>query len=858
MARGEQQRSTRAWRPRLAVGAIAVAAAVAWAGSALAAAPMQPTAGRTRVGDPPPLAYVARTIGAVPASTAIHLTVVLKPRHALALARYARGVSTPGSRVYRAFLTPAQFAARYGASTAEVRSVQGSMRARGLLVGPPTANRLAIPVRGSAAQIERAFAISFRRVLMRGGERAVVANAAPALDRGIAGDVQAVIGLTSVSAPKPLVDRATATSRSSRPIGPGGTGVRAAGDAPQACPAASAAAQSDGAYTADQIASTYGFSGLYVSGAEGQGETVAVYELESYNPSDVAQYQSCYGTSASIGNVMVDGGPGGPPAGSGEAALDIEQLIGLAPKAGILVYEGPNSTNDAPGSGPYDTLSRMITDDRARVVSISWGECEQAHGLGATNFLNSEDTLFQEAATQGQSVVSATGDQGSEDCPDSSTLAVDDPGSQPFVTGVGGTTLEAVGPPPTEAVWNRGGPSSGSFGAEGGAGGGGVSSAWQMPGYQRNAPNALHVLGRYSSGSDCGNSGGYCREVPDVAADADPYSGYVFYWSGNAPGQGVAGWQAVGGTSAAAPVWAALLADANSSSACRATAIGFANPDLYQLAATNYGEYFNDITSGNNDFTGTGNGLYPAGPEYDMASGVGSPNAATLGPALCRGALHVENPGSQISTVGQHVSLKTATSALPGTDLHFYATDLPPGLSISGTTGRITGRPKRIGTWRSGVAALGRDLSLRGAFFDWHVGGSPRLTHTSVSGVAAGHARLSFTITAGRSAAWLMKISVRLRSGLAFSHISRRVSITIAGAKRGAFTVRLVGGRLQITVAKPVWRIRVTVRSGAIRTSRSLAAAARGRRAPVIAVDVMTTDSAGHGVAVHAHIRPHG
>ena len=113
------------------------------------------------------------------------------------------------------------------------------------------------------------------------------------------------------------------------------------------------------AYTAPEIASAYGFDGLFDAGDEGQGVTIAVYELESDDPADLAAYRSCYGTDTTIRYVEVDGGPEpttGP--GSGEAALDIEQLIGLAPRARLLVYQGPNSNADSPGSGPYDETER--------------------------------------------------------------------------------------------------------------------------------------------------------------------------------------------------------------------------------------------------------------------------------------------------------------------------------------------------------------------------------------------------------------------------------------------------------------------------------------------------------------------
>ena len=113
-----------------------------------------------------------------------------------------------------------------------------------------------------------------------------------------------------------------------------------------------------------------------------------------------------------VSYVKVDSGVG-TGAGQGEAALDIEQLIGLAPKANLIVYQGPNNNSDSPGTGPYDTLAAMVSQDKAQVMSNSWGECETLEGLTDAH---AESTLLEEAATQGQTFVSAAGDSGSEDC----------------------------------------------------------------------------------------------------------------------------------------------------------------------------------------------------------------------------------------------------------------------------------------------------------------------------------------------------------------------------------------------------------------------------------------------------------
>jgi subtilase family serine protease len=830
----------------LCAGVLAAAGCLA---SAVAAGPAQPV----RVGQLPPLGPAARDVGGLASATRMHVSVVLKPRDPAALAAYAREVSQPGSAVYHAFLTPEQFAARFGAAQAEVRAVKSSLRAHGLSPGSVTANRLAIPVAGTAGQIEHAFSLSFRRKALPRGRRAVVASAAPALDPGIAHDVQAVVGLSSLAPPKPLLVRSALRTKAPSPR----LAKRASGPH-AACPTAASAAAAQGAYTADQIASTYRFSDMYAAGAAGQGQTVAIYELEPYDPFDIQQYQLCYGTNAKVTPVLVDGGTGSSGPGSGESALDIENALGLAPAAQFLVYEGPNAGNTAPGSGPYDTFATMIAQDRAHVISVSWGECEQLQG---TSDLNAEATLFEEAATQGQSIVSATGDDGSEDCnltnnlPDDE-LAVDDPGSQPFVTAVGGTALLSAGSPPSETVWNH---SVAPLGAQGGAGGGGVSHAWQMPGYQRSAPAPLGVVSSNSSGASCGNGSGYCREVPDVAADADPAHGYLVYSNGQGSDPtSPSGWQAVGGTSGAAPLWAALLADADSTAACRGSAIGFANPALYAAAAADYGGYLNDVTAGNNDLTQTHGGLYPAGAAYDMASGLGTPKAGALAAALCADSLRVNDPGTQITTLGHAVRLQITTTALPQARLSYFASHLPSGLSISTATGRITGRARRIGTWSSGVAALNQNLALRAAFFTWRVVGAPKVSQTVLTGVGAGRPTLRLNVSAGRAAPQLKTISLRFRSGLRFALARRAVTVRGSSARGLRFSLRVVGGALQLTLTKPAAKIRITIRYGAIRATRRLAADVRGHRRPALTVSVQTVDAGHHGVAEQARIVPRG
>ena len=729
----------------------------------------------------------------LPANTSLHVTVTLRPRDPAALAAYARTVSTPGSSSYLHYLTPGQFASRFGPTRAQIDRVRRSLRARGLRPGATAPGGLSIPLKATAGKIEHGLSVSLHTRSLPGRRTAIAASAAPSLGAGTAGVVQAVVGLNTTSAPHPLLARAPVRvppllraprSEQARPhVATGG---------PQPCSAASSTATGQNAHTADQIASAYDFSGLYGAGDSGAGVTVAIYELEPNLPSDIAAYQACYGTHVPVSYVPVDGGVGSG-AGSGEAALDIEELIGMAPGASVIVYQGPNSESAAPGSGPYDTFSAIVNQDRARVISVSWGECEPIMGEADAA---AEATLFQQAAVQGQTIVAASGDEGSEDCDDGTPtadteLAVDDPSSQPFVTGVGGTTLQSLGPRPTESVWNAGSSVVDSLiAAQPGAGGGGISSLWPMPRYQVDAAPLLGVLSAGRTGAQCDNPGGYCREVPDVSADADPTTGYVIYWSGGSVGQ-PAGWQSIGGTSAAVPVWVALMTLADASKACASGPLGFAGPALYRAAAGSYGGNFNDVRSGNNDFTGTHGGAFGARGGYDEASGLGSPNGAPLAGALCADTLRLVSPGTLRLTAHASVSVHLRANDPRGVSINYGAAGLPPGVSLKQTTGQMTGRPRRTGRFTVHETAQDEQGSTASATFAVTVGPAPRLSHVTASGLSGARPRLGFTLTAGRGSPAFTQLKLTAPSGTKLVS-SRGVSLKARGVRHPRFRTRAV------------------------------------------------------------------
>jgi subtilase family serine protease len=544
-----------------------------------------------------------------------------------------------------------------------------------LHVGALSANRLLVKVSASAAVAERAFHTELRRYRLPSGARFYLNVSAPLIPAAVANSVQAIAGLSDL----PLWHQAdiegpgpAEVAHRSRYLDLGDT----VPGGPQPCAQATQEATSSGPYTADEIASAYGFSDLYSAGDLGAGQTVAVFELEPFDAADVRTYDECYygatqGTTMSsppqLNVISVDGGVGAPGATIDvESTLDVEEISAFVPAAVVDVYEGPNTD-----TGPLDVYNSIVTQDRAKVITTSWGACESQ--AGGRSVVAAEANLFEEAAAQGQTMIAASGDEGSSDCTDASdnpipSLAVDDPGSQPYVTSVGGTSMPSLGSPasatmpvmaPTQVVWN----------SDNGAGGGGISSDWAMPAYQLYAAPALAVVKSYSSGKPCAAPTGFCREVPDVSADADPNTGLVIHWSG------WGGWSTVGGTSIAAPMWAALVTLADASPACKGIPVGFLNPTLYWIAgmASDYATAFYDVTEGDNYLPGMANWWqYPATVGYDLASGLGTPTANDVGGGLdamlCSlpasgGAAYASPTRSSITAVLNSVKAKATASS---------------------------------------------------------------------------------------------------------------------------------------------------------------------------------------------------
>jgi hypothetical protein len=683
---GDRARGRR-WALGSIAALLATIAMVVVASSASAGTPAP-----VRVAPASPLPSGASAAGAVAPSTAIAGAVVLTPRDPAALQAFIAGVSDQSSPEFGHYLAPGQFAGRFGPTTAAIAGVRAQLSRDGLTVGGTSGNGLMIPFTGSAATVQRTFSTTLGRVRLRDGTIDRANTSAIHVPAGIAPAVTTVVGLDTLGRQQPEgVLHAAASQLADHPAAQTTTFPHPAGS-PTACGDARSAATHNDGLTDDQIANAYGAFGLYGAGDLGTGQHIALYENEQFLRSDIKTFDTCYFGAKAAASMLsrlhvhpVDGGePTGP--GSGEASLDVEDVSAMAPGATIDVYEGPFTGEDSADYDSLDEYTAIVNADADRVVSTSWGLCEQAVEQGQTGIEQAENSLFEQAAAQGQTVFSAAGDNGSDDCnsaetpnvaPGQNPVSVDDPSSQPYVVAVGGTSItDASSASPAEQVWNDG--------ADGGAGGGGISQAWEMPSWQRAARvpgialpgsaayrNAAAVEQQYGFPTDFCQStipgataATPCRTLPDVSAQADEYTGSVTVYSAAYKGTySTNGWTTTGGTSSAAPIWAAMLADVNASPTCAqstttADGVGFASPLLYEVASdpSEYAASFHDITTGNNDVDDIDGGqVFPATTGYDLASGLGSPEltgaggTAGLAYYLCADA--GATPGSSPPTV---------------------------------------------------------------------------------------------------------------------------------------------------------------------------------------------------------------
>ena len=482
----------------------------------------------------------------------------MPPEQQAALDQLQADLQNPASPRYHQWLTPAQYAAQFGLSDSDLAKVKAWLSSQGFTVTGVANGGQFIRFTGSAAQAETAFGTQIHTVSYNGETRyANITNAA--IPNAISAVVGGVTGLHNFGL-KPRVHAGAIRPQFTSSIS--GSHFLAPGD----------------------LYTIYGMSGLMNSGFDGTGITIAVTGQVAINPTDINAFRTAAGFSTANPptSVPVNGGasvarscssststncPSPNQDDLAEASIDVEWSSAMAPGANILYINGPQIMRDA--------MTQAIDQNLAPIITTSYGACEAAWGTTELNQLNA---LFQQAAAQGQSIIGPSGDVGATDCDGGPAaakgLAVDFPGSSPYVTSMGGTQLNdgnttggtqywansegttshggsALGYIP-EAVWND----AGGFGA----GGGGASSSFAKPAWQL--------------GTGVPNDG--FRDVPDISLAASDASDQFLYCINVATGSSCqsGGWRAsdttlkvAGGTSLDSQIFGGMLALSNKKSA---------------------------------------------------------------------------------------------------------------------------------------------------------------------------------------------------------------------------------------------------------------------------------------------------
>jgi kumamolisin len=553
--------------------------------------------GSRAVGERPPAIAGLPQGTPLPASLIMPLSFHLVYNDAAMEQALAR-IYTSGSANYHQFLTPAQIVGRYGESDAQLAVVKRWLSDHGYTMLGSDSLRVSLRVQAPVSSIEASLGIQLESFSIS-GHRFFLQVGTPTLSGEVAGLVQAVVGLDNFALPifKP----------------PFGALEHASGQ--NSCAGYGAKLN----LTRDRIAAVYRENALYQQGLMGQGMSIGVAEFdEPYALSDINTYTTCAGLGAAhIQNIQVDG-PTAPGPGEGEAALDLELIAGLAPRAQILDYQvGTRHGNIAFAQALVDLFTRVASDRRLQVLSVSYGAGDGAFSQSEQNAVN---RALRTLAAEGISVFISSGDCGAFAQRISNIAMVSFPASAPYAIAVGGTHLQ-ITPASTRAredVWSDNDGAAICQNEWGSGGGVSQNSAFQRPFWQVGPGTTSHYDGAASFVLTASltplQAPNGLRQVPDVAAAA--YPNISIYYDGL--------WYAFGGTSAAAPIWAAgaLLVDQGLQHHGSAPLGGV--PTFYMFA--NHPGHFHpytDITQGSNLF-------YPATRGWDYATGWGAPDLSEL------------------------------------------------------------------------------------------------------------------------------------------------------------------------------------------------------------------------------------
>jgi len=582
-----------------------------------------------------------------------HMLLTLLPDAAQqdALNQLLDAQHNPESPYYHQWLTPEQYGERFGISDADTTQVVGWLKDHGMEVEEVTASRRSIVFSGAAAQVESAFHTRIHAYKI--GSELHHANATePEIPAAL---VQVVGGVVSLhdfhSEPMHGARRAPAPEFSS-----GGSYYLAPAD----------------------FATIYDLVPLYQQSINGSGQSVAIVARSNIKLADVRQFRTVFGLPANDPQIIVNGADPGIWSSNEEteADLDVEWSGAVARNATIklVVSKSTNASDGVDLSAQY-----IVNHNLAPVMSMSFGLCEASLGSSGNGFLNS---LWQQAAAEGITVFVSSGDNGAAGCDSAAASSamhgrgVNGLCSTPNSVCVGGTEFNDVSSPSLywsssnatgtqssalsyipETTWNESGPGAGLW-----ASGGGASSVYAKPAWQ--AGTGVPADGK--------------RDVPDVALSAAGHDGYLIYQEG--------GLYVVGGTSAASPAFAGVMALVIQHTAARQ---GNANTAFYSLASKQRAggaSVFHDITKGNNSVPGlTG---FSATVGYDEATGLGSIDGSVLvshwSDARVVPAFQATPTASSLSvTAGSNNSLTFNVTVSGGFDaaVAFSVTGLPSGVS---------------------------------------------------------------------------------------------------------------------------------------------------------------------------------
>lgn len=556
-------------------------------------------------------------VAATPANAAVSVRVYLAPRGGeTRLNALLTAVSTPGDVLYRQFLTPAQYRARFEPTAASVAAVSSWLRSAGLRVTAVEGSRRYVAASGSAASAERAFAVSLNSYRHDGSiYRAPSRDAS--VPSSVAGDVLGVTGLDNAPnyATPQISNPPPAAFVNARPCSAFYGQLTATTQADGSTPLP----EFDGAYrkyavcgyVPGQFRSAYGVP----SRMTGKGVSIGIVDAYAASTilSDANTYAKLHGVAPFAAGQFQQVLPqnftqpnrcGGAPGWAGEETLDVEASHGMAPGARVIYYAAASCQN----ADLEAAIARIDDQNRVSIVSNSYGSTDSGETSGD---IAAEEQVVKQGELQGITFLFSSGDNGDEQA-DSGTVQTDYPASDPWVTGVGGTST-AIGSS-GQMLWQTGwGTDKYTLSADGSSwlpiatnpflygSGGGYSALFARPAYQAAA---------VGSGAPAG------RAVPDVAMDADPTTGMLVGETQTFPDRSVRYSEyRIGGTSLASPLFAGMVALASQHAGGR---LGFLNPTIYGQVAAGAGT-FNDVRSAHH---GDGN----VRPDYvdgvDAAAGI--------------------------------------------------------------------------------------------------------------------------------------------------------------------------------------------------------------------------------------------